>query len=187
MVKNNLIIAIHGWTDTKDKLLFGRQGGDIPQETINALKHSMPDTEVWAPEISLPMFCLDSPESVSQQLFDKIDGYLSKNPHIESITLLGYSAGSLLARRVFCMAHGAKISGEVESPATPWANKVQRLVILAGITRGWEISTASPALVRFLFPILIGIAFSIGFVNGIGRSNKGFLLFGSCSEVLHSQ
>lgn len=175
--KKKLIVIIRGWTDTGDRLLFRKKGSEIPAKTSDSIRDELPDTEVWAPKFSLTMFSTESPEDISQKLLDDIDTYLSHRPHIESVILLGYSAGSLLARRLFCLAHGAGITGEIERPALDWAKKIHRLVFLAGITRGWEISTASPAHVRFLLPMLHGLAIAVGFVRCIGRKNKKALPF----------
>ena len=171
MNAKHLIVAIRGWTNTGEWMLFGRPGGEIPAATITALQSALPDVEVWAPPLSLPIFCMDSPELVSQRLFSTIDAYVSTRPEIISVTLLGYSAGSILARRIFCIAHGASENGNVDSPTSSWAKKLHRIVILAGITRGWEFSTASPDHVRFLSPILFGLARLIGSIKGIGQPN----------------
>lgn len=169
MTDKCLVIAIRGWTNTGDWLLFGRPGAEIPEATIEALRADMPGAEIWAPPLKLSMFCMDNPETVAQDLFRQVDDHVKARPYLESITLLGYSAGSLLARRIFCMAHGAGMTGEVDRPAAPWADKVDRLVMLAGITRGWEFSTASPAHVRFLSPVLFGISRVVGFVKAMGK------------------
>lgn len=169
MAAKKLVIAIRGWTNTGDWMLFGRPGGEIPEETIETLRAAMPDADVWTPELSLPMFCMDSPERVSLQLFSTVDAYLATRPDLDSITLLGYSAGSVLARRLFCIAHGASETGAIDRPATSWAHKVRRIVMLAGITRGWEFSTASPDHVRFMSPLLFGLARFIGILKGTGQ------------------
>lgn len=169
MTAKHLIVAIRGWTNSGNWLLFGRPGGEIPSETLDALQAALPESEVWAPTLSLPMFCMETPERVSQELFRAIDSYICARPELTSITLLGYSAGSLLARRIFCIAHGASESGEIDQATSSWAPKVHRLVMLAGITRGWEFSTASPDHVRFLSPVLFKTAKLIGKIKGIGK------------------
>src|SRR5262245_23781006 len=104
------------------------------------------------------MFSMRSAESLAQELFRAIATKMATSPHIEHIVLLGYSTGSVLARRVFCLAHGAAEDGTMSNPPAPWADKIDRVVMLAGITRGWEFSSASPAHVRFLAPILYRLA-----------------------------
>ncbi|WP_280153088.1 hypothetical protein [Piscinibacter sp. XHJ-5] len=162
MGKSLLVIAVRGWTNTGEALLFGTTGGDFRPAVLNALTNRLPNAEIWAPDLDMGMFSMRAPELLASDLFQIIDAKLRTSPQIESIVLLSYSAGSLIARRVFCMAHGAGDDGTVSSAPAPWANLIDRLVVLAGITRGWEFSSASPAHVRFLGPILIGLAKLVG-------------------------
>ncbi len=153
-----IIVAIRGWTDTGDWLLGGNPGGEFPQETLDALRAALPGAEVWAPALQLPMFCTRDANEVADSLFALVCERLNERRDVASIVLLGFSSGSLLARRLFCMAHGADESGEVQRHrAVWWADRIHRLVVLAGITRGWEFSTASPDHVRFLSPLLLGL------------------------------
>jgi pimeloyl-ACP methyl ester carboxylesterase len=71
---------------------------------------------------------------------------------IQRIILLGHSQGALIARKAFVLARftpdlidqdDPKLRAEVE-PAD-WATKVYRLVLLAGMNRGWDISGHKPA------------------------------------------
>jgi pimeloyl-ACP methyl ester carboxylesterase len=106
-----------------------------------------------------------------------IDAKLAAMPGVERVVLLGYSSGSLLARRVFCMAHGADPTGRITRPAVWWARRVDRLVVLAGITRGWAFSTASPDHVRFLSPVLLSIARIVGWWKSLSPASKPKLPF----------
>lgn len=78
----------------------------------------------------------------------------------ESIVFIGHSIGGLLARKLYVAAMGEqRRDGRVEAPfeprlkqrlqprkpledvqARPWAAKVDRIVLLAGINRGWQVS-----------------------------------------------
>lgn len=165
MPKHVLVVAIRGWTNTGDRLLGGQPGGQFPAAAIEALGAALPQSEVWAPALDLPMFSMRDAESVARELFRAVDARLRAQPELSSVVLLGYSAGSLLARRLFCMAHGAQRSGEVLGEPAPWAHKIDRLVMLAGITRGWEFSTASPDHVRFLSPVLQRVARFVGWLR----------------------
>jgi pimeloyl-ACP methyl ester carboxylesterase len=163
MEKRILAVAVRGWTNSEDRLLFGRQSGELREEFVAALAADLPHVEVWAPDLDMSMFSMRSAESLSRELFKEIDRKLAESPHIESIVILGYSTGSVLARRVFCMAHGATDDGTVNrNQRAPWADKIDRMVVLAGITRGWEFSSASPAHIRFLGPVLLAVARLVG-------------------------
>nr|MBL8412074.1 hypothetical protein [Dechloromonas sp.] len=153
MSASTLIVAIRGWSTTGDLLLFGQPGGEVRPSFVAALERCLTDTEVWAPEVDLGMFSMRSAESVCQELLAAIDRKVREAPG-QRIILLGYSAGSVLARRVFCLAHGAEESGTLGGEALPWAGRIERLVVLAGITRGWEFSSASPAYIRYLSPLI---------------------------------
>lgn len=153
MSASTLIVAIRGWSTSGDLLLFGKPGGEIRPSFIAALEGCLTDTEVWAPEIDLGMFSMRSAEAVCLELLAAIDRKVGESPG-QRIVLLGYSAGSVLARRVFCLAHGADETGALSVPPRPWAGRIERLVVLAGITRGWEFSSASPAYIRYLSPLI---------------------------------
>lgn len=171
-----LIVAVRGWTNTGDLLLGGRPSGEFPADTLLALQAALPNAEVWAPELDLAMFNMDDAEAIAQQLFDQIHAKVSSMPGVDAIVLLGYSAGSLLVRRVFCMAHGAGLDGVVrEEKAVAWARCIHRIVILAGITRGWEYSTASPAAVRFFSPVLFGLARLVGWWKSLSLRKLPFI------------
>jgi len=170
--KRILIVAVRGWTNTGDQLLRGEPGGEFPSEALSALQSELADASIWAPELDLPMFSMRNAESVARELFIAIDAKLTAMPNVESVVLLGYSAGSLLTRRVFCMAQGADDSGELSNEPVAWASKIHRLVMLAGITRGWEFSTASPDHVRFASPVLQSVARAVGWFKSWSASSE---------------
>src|SRR5690349_12464577 len=160
-----LVVAVSGWTVTGDWLLFRRPGGDIRDDFVAALSEELRkaaahdgvarEFRLWRPKLPLHMFSARSPEEHAQDLFEQLDTELRKSDDVESIVLLGYSCGAVLARRLFCMAHGmgadARFTGK---PAAAWAAKIDRIVTLSGITRGWEFSSATPAWMRFFGPAL---------------------------------
>ena len=162
MEKLTLVVAVRGWTTSGEFLLFGRPGGELRPEFVKALSDDLPDAEIWAPALDLGMFSMRSAEALCENLYMQICEKIDARPHIERIIFLGYSSGSVLARRVFCMAHGAAEDGTLSHPPALWADKIERMVMLAGITRGWEFSSASPAHVRFLGPILPKVASTLG-------------------------
>jgi pimeloyl-ACP methyl ester carboxylesterase len=176
--KKKLVVAIRGWINSDDFLLAGQPGGEFPQETLETLRADLPDVEVWAPDVDLTMFSMRHPEAVAVELFQLIEDQVSRMPKLESIVLMGYSAGSVLARRVFCMAHGAGMNACLDPAcAAPWAPLVHRLVVLAGITRGWQLTTASPDHVRFLSPLLFGLARLVGWLKSLKVVSRGRLPF----------
>lgn len=158
MIKKTLLVAVRGWTTSGDRLLRGIPGGEMGASFTGALARELPHCDVWAPELEMEMFSMRSAESLCLEIVAAIRQKLTEQPHFGSIVLLGYSAGSLLARRVFCIAHGADETGELSQVPEPWAVLIDRLVVLSGITRGWEFSSVTPAHVRFLSPLLPRLA-----------------------------
>jgi len=167
MESGTLVVVVRGWTSTGDLLLFGKAGGDVSNAALNALSLRLPGATVWAPTIDLTMFCVLTPEHAAQTLFSSLKKKVSGFNDLKRIVLVGYSSGSLLARRVFCLAHGMGEDGTFQFEAEEWAPKISRLVVLAGITRGWEYSSASPAHVRFTSPLLFGLARIVGWIKSL--------------------
>jgi pimeloyl-ACP methyl ester carboxylesterase len=159
-----LVVAVSGWTITGDWMLFGGPGGDIGKEFVEALRKELrelrerhpdrPAAQVWAPKLPLHMFSTRAPEDFAQQLYEQIEREIATRGNIESIVLLGYSCGAVLARRVFCLAHGMGADARYFRQPSAWAHKIDRVVSLSGITRGWEFSSATPAWMRFFGPAL---------------------------------
>ena len=97
----------------------------------------MENAEIYTPPLNMSMFSMFSPEDVSTQLFDLVDKKTSSMPDLGRVIIVGYSAGAPIARRLFCKAYGAQKDGSLdEKSVRAWAHKIERLVIVAGITRG---------------------------------------------------
>src|SRR5688572_9832662 len=148
-------------------MLFGGPGGDIRPEFVAALSQELqelrrrhperPEAQVWAPQLPLHMLSTGAPEDFAQELYQQIEREIAKRGDVESIVLLGYSCGAVLARRIFCLAHGMGADARYFREPSPWAHKIDRVVTLSGITRGWEFSSATPAWMRFFGPALKSI------------------------------
>lgn len=60
------------------------------------------------------------------------------------VVLVGHSAGGLFARAAYLMGRGA-LKGDSVTPST-WANHVNRIVLLAGVSRGIQLGGTLPAM-----------------------------------------
>ena len=176
-----LLVTVRGWTNSGELFLGKIHGGELRADFIQKLQMGLGDRfEVWSPTLDLPMFCMRRAESSLEEVYDQIDTKVRSMPELQHIILLGYSSGSLLARRVFCLAHGTRPNGEVDQQRrAAWADKIERVAMLSGITRGWEHSTASPDHVRFLAPLLEGIITLVSWAKrlaGVAEARQPFIL-----------
>jgi len=74
-----------------------------------------------------------SPDAISQKIAEEID---KLENDVTNIILVGESLGALLVKRAFLKA---------ENGGKTWTNKVRRVVLAAGMNRGWDISGHKPA------------------------------------------
>ena len=131
------------------------------QGAIAALRKSAngPDTDTFAPDLPFGMFSRANPSEVLADLLAKLDliwmSRVADGRAYETVTLVGHSMGSLFARKLYAAAMGqtseapfeAQLISELErlnvSPITvvrPWGSAITRIVLLAGMNRGWTIS-----------------------------------------------
>ena len=86
-----------------------------------------------------------NPLEVAEKCVAEIQSEFESGPDggYEEIIIVGHSLGALLARKICLLAHGICSDFAVDIPFTPasrsWANKVKRLVLLAGMRRGWRL------------------------------------------------
>lgn len=144
-----LIVLLRGW---------GRMG-ILPESFHQLVARLAPQAEIREARLDMGHLSAADPRQIVDSAFDQIDGWVQALAP-ERIILVGYSAGSLIARGVVLRAHGGVLNGPAEMFGTPcaWADRIERVVYLAGILRGWTISSATPKLQRFLHPLMLGFA-----------------------------
>ena len=173
-----LVVIVRGWTNTNDALVgvrrffsgFGRRsapekrGGDLPQSFVQFVEGTLGERHeivMLAPnDLEMGMFSTEDPESVLRELFRRVsDAVRQHQPEV--IYLVGYSAGTLLARALFCTAHGhdcgAGLPKELNDKVQDWASRIVRVIYLSPITRGWELSSATPTIIRAVGPLLLSL------------------------------
>lgn len=147
--KSELVVVLHGAT---------RAG---VEDVVRAIKAARPNAEVMAPP--LPELrtrrATASPQSLAMRVADLIDAAWEKNGgRYERIVIVGHSAGGMIARKVVILGCGevvlrnaqgqshtvAPFEAEIErfASARPWGQKIERLVLLAGLNRGWSVAGA---------------------------------------------
>jgi predicted esterase len=130
-----------------------------------------PDADVLA--IRYPSHSVSNadPFLISEQICQKIHELYSRKKY-SRIILVGYSKGALLIRKAFVYGHGrvedVELVGGESRPAMPWVSAVERVVLLAGMNRGWTLRHRPNQMPRRRFWIL-KLAKQLGRLSGTGR------------------
>lgn len=133
-----LIVVLHAYMSSPKKLA----------SLIAVIEESFPDGDIFAPRLSAGWGSLRSPDSIVKSLILEIDKiWLDRKNQTglyceyDKILFVGHSLGALLARQIYVEASGTDIcrnSGHQETK--PWGKKIERIILLAGMNRGWQIS-----------------------------------------------
>jgi alpha-beta hydrolase superfamily lysophospholipase len=116
-----LVVLLHAYRSTPAKLAAVRR-------TVSGAK---PDADIFTPRLRLWMWSTEDPRALVRNVIEAIgDLDRRRDGGYSSITLVGHSYGAMLARKVFLDAPGA------------WAGRVSRIVLLAGMNRGWNATSA---------------------------------------------
>ncbi|QOJ09411.1 alpha/beta hydrolase [Nitrosomonas sp. H1_AOB3] len=147
-----LVVLLHAYTLSPESLIYVR----------NIVRTTLPDADIFTPHLPASTFSLANPVAVVCDLMDKIDAYWDKQKY-ENIIIVGHSLGALLGRKLYIYACG-------ETPEAPfevgvhnrikrdWAEKVDRIILLAGMNRGWSIShhMSIPKAITFTLGAALG-------------------------------
>lgn len=136
-----LVVLLHAYTSSPERLRHVR----------NIVINERPDADIFTPSLPAGMFSLADPVVIAGQLLKDLDTLWNERLEqsdrqvYEHITLIGHSLGALLARKIYVYACGEtdQVPFEDGSAATEprvWAEKVERIILLAGMNRGWSIS-----------------------------------------------
>lgn len=86
------------------------------------------------------------PELIAQKINSQVQEIWAKKRY-RSVVLVGNSMGALIARKALLYSQGAADSNP--KTATEWGGRVTRLVLLAGMNRGWDLAGGKPADMRW--------------------------------------
>ena len=167
-----LVVFVHGY-------IFGIKAMAQVMEAIRGVR---PDADILLFGYPSQAFSNADPFCVAWQMESEIDEYQTKNQY-EQITLSGFSMGALLVRKAYVYGCGnladAPVSGGTRAttrPARDWTAKVNRLVLLAGVNRGWS-RDSKPKDAPFGKRQMIWLGITIGRLSRTGflirRCEKG--------------
>lgn len=142
----------------------------------SAVREAFPGCATYVPCMPYASrFCRRSPGAIAADLLDEIDVLMSERDYAR-LVFIGHSMSSLIARKVVVLAHGeheeAPFESEVKRHAQPkpWAERIDRLILLAGISRGWSTTAAHNWLTGTLWALasLVGDIVFLGNVTILG-------------------
>ncbi len=140
----SLVVLLHAYNSSANSLA----------SLANLIRTELPGAEIYCPELPISLLSMANPNSIVAGLLDEVDRKVgaaaAAGVPIEEIVLIGHSFGALLARKMYVVACGEVAGAPLEPeykrdaarsvPARPWAAKVSRIVLLAGMNRGWRSS-----------------------------------------------
>jgi hypothetical protein len=108
------------------------------------------------------------PETVVEHVLATVDEcwktLLREDLAEPEVFLVGHSLGAVLARSVYCRAWGARDDATIDlSRARPWAARIRRIILFAGLNRGWTTTSALGPVQRFVMRLgaAVGHALSL--------------------------
>lgn len=142
--RTELVVLVHGMGKLSDRLADVRA----------VLRSARPDADLFAPKLGYAdsLLCKDQAESIVAALVAQIDAFDAARGEAgySSITLVGHSLGAVIARKIAIVAYGEQRTPDGDVPAPferefapfraprAWADRIGRLVLLAGMNRGWS-------------------------------------------------
>jgi pimeloyl-ACP methyl ester carboxylesterase len=141
-----LVVMLHAYTGNAEDLL----------PLAARVREQLPGAQIHAPRLPLAMFSVANPHQVVLRLLGEIDALVGRahqaGKPFARIVLVGHSIGGLLARKLYVVACGETraapfepdyrhdcAKGELVQPRE-WAPLVSRIVLMAGVNRGWHVS-----------------------------------------------
>lgn len=148
---DTLVVVLHGCTRLpsswlppwRDSWWRRSQIWDV----LSAIHEVLPTADIAAPTMPIEYWSFQDPNRVVDEVLDAIDEAWQARAECpvgySRVILVGFSFGSVLLRQVYCRAAGATTDAMLdEHNARPWVTRVERMVLLAGVNRGW--TTDSP-------------------------------------------
>lgn len=150
LVVITLLVRLHVWSgEAEPKVSAEFQQGAADQRTLFIYVHGLDGGRHWEPmrdvlleygdtlmlSYAHPLFSNMRPEPLADLIANTIAQKVKRSTY-DRITLLGQSMGALLIKRAFL---------DAEAKQQQWTDRVKRIVLVAGMNRGWDISGQKPS------------------------------------------
>lgn len=143
-----LVVLLHAFTSTPARLAGVQR----------AVQSVWPEARCLVPALRIGLLSTQRLEDVAARVLREIDHAVEAAQHdgrpVGRIVLVGHSMGALLVRKVYVAACGESLDAPLEQGLAgsgpslpdgrlaprPWADRVSRIVLLAGMNRGWRVT-----------------------------------------------
>ena len=148
-----LIIALHGTGKTEDSL-------EGVLDVVRAAFPGIPKENIHCPQLVTRALTRESLLAITRRAMDEIDTRWKPEQH-RGVILIGHSLGGLIARKIYAAACGSCVEAPMETELgaanpRPWADKVERVILLASLDRGWRLShevALSQVILQMFLPL----------------------------------
>jgi len=174
----HVIFILHGYSMKK-----------VWYESIEpVIKSVYPESDVFFPHLKLSTFSAVDPNVIVAELlvlvktkFDQAIASKGVGAPIPKIIIIGHSTGAVLARKLYVAACGENNNAPLEShynqkTAWDWAFHVDRVILLAGMNRGWTVNAhlySSTALFIRIGIIIGRIMTLFGYIPVAFKTRRG--------------
>ena len=143
-----LVVLLHAFNFTPKSL----------QRVAEVVREEFEQSDIYAPLLPVSTFSCADPDEIAAGILRYIDD-AAKLKSYQRIILVGHSLGAVMARKVWALAHGATPTATIDSgSARGWADKIDRIVLLAATNRGWMISSALDPFARLQWTLGTAVA-----------------------------
>lgn len=163
-----LVVVLHGMRNRSQRL----------EAVRDVLRTSFDQVDIYAPLLPIRrVWCRTPAEDEVARLMGDVEAIWALRADTDpyrSITFVGHSIGAIFARKLCILAHGEQYDVRGVAPAPfeapfsmfirprAWAPRIRRLVLLAGMNRGWLPTSAR----NWALTTLLGLAQLFGEVLG---------------------
>lgn len=145
----------------------GLRGADTDRKLWERLAQELgQEGDVALVDYAAHVFSNGDALTIAQRVNDQVQKIWEARQY-PRVVLVGNSMGALIARKAFLYSQGA--ADDNPRTATAWSNKLARLVLLAGMSRGWDLSGEKPADMRWYVHVACIAALWFGRLTYTGR------------------
>jgi pimeloyl-ACP methyl ester carboxylesterase len=166
-IATELVVLVHGYEGSFEKM----------DGVVQAVREERPNADVLFFSYPASTFANTDPFTLADRLEQLIAKYDLARSY-QRIVLSGHSAGALIVRKAFVYGCGnvedSPLAGYAATtrPVRRWVKKVDRMVLLAGMNRGWN-PQFGPAAAGLASPVQ-KLGLYLARLTGTGKYIRGF-------------